>query len=191
MASATPTHDPSRPVRRNARVGAWLAAAGAFLRGRAAAGLFWGGLILLHTPLLLRVLPQVGESWDAALRAVLLLVSQIVFALKLFDVAWLRLPSGRPLMGLIAAAVLLHAGVFVRHQTTLAIDLYLESAVVAGAALIVALRPARRVLRSAARPAPGRAIGCTRTAAYELSWRFRLRDWFAAVRALRAPPLPA
>lgn len=152
----------------------------------------WGGLLLLHTPLLARVLPEFGSSGDATFRGLLLFLSQCVFALKLVDVPWLRLPHDRRLIGLVAAGVLLHAGVFVREKPQEAIEFDLVPTVaIAGGATVALLGGLLRLFQhrrgAPVAPRSGRsAIPAIQS--FCLVWQRRFHDWLARSAGLPAPP---
>ncbi len=81
-------------------------------RSTAARRLFWGVMVLGHAPALLLAWRGLVVGEASALRLAVLAVSEIVFILKLFDVAWLRVRGGRGgVLAVTMAVVLLHAGV--------------------------------------------------------------------------------
>lgn len=114
---------------------------------------FWAIMLIGHGPALLRVTGEwlVEGDASAGLRALALAGFSVLFALKVLDVAWLRLPGDRrSVVTLSVAVLLLHAGVISRNlpagaaETLVAVK---EAATLGGLAVMagLVLRRVRRV----------------------------------------------
>lgn len=120
---------------------------------------FWALLLVLHLPLLLST-AGFGDAPLQLSRVLVLGAACAIFALKVADLRWLRLPADRRVWLAVAVAVaLLHAGAVAPELITASADALLGSlllvlALIAG----IAVRPPASVLRAAQR----RALGCLR-----------------------------
>jgi hypothetical protein len=99
----------------------------------------WAGLLVLHVGVApaawnAAVSAATGESVASLVRLGALLLSSAFFALKIADVAWLRLPPGRkPLFAAVTVVALLHAGAV---QRSMGADLLSPDGQVAAAVLV-------------------------------------------------------